>query len=124
MINDWTQYPNFSKQEFDCKETGENDMQPEFMRLLQSLRTAYGKPMSINSGYRSPRHSIEASKNKPGAHASGMACDVAAGPGVDVYRLIQLAIMLGFTGIGVSQKNGLPRFVHLDTLPRHAVWSY
>lgn len=37
MINDWSKYPNFKQSEFDCKETGENDMQPEFMDKLQAL---------------------------------------------------------------------------------------
>ena len=124
MITDWSLYPNFSKAEFDCKETGENDMRQEFMQALQALRTAYGAPMVITSGYRSARHSIEARKDKPGAHESGMACDVSVGPGARTYDLVRLAILHGFTGIGVSQKNGLPRFIHLDMLPRKAVWSY
>lgn len=59
---DWSKYPNFSKREFDCKETGENRMTVEFMDKLQELRTRYGKPMRITSGYRSPQHSIEAAK--------------------------------------------------------------
>lgn len=25
---DWSKYPNFSKSEFDCRDTGENAMQP------------------------------------------------------------------------------------------------
>ena len=120
---DWSKYPNFSKSEFDCKETGENRMNAEFMDKLQALRIRYGKPMIITSGYRSPRHSIEAKKQQPGTHAQGIACDVAV-HGADAYELIELAMNLGFTGIGVSQKSGGPRFVHLDIAPRTAVWSY
>lgn len=52
---DWSKYPNFSKREFDCKETGENEVQARFMDKLQALRTEYGKPMVITSGYRSPQ---------------------------------------------------------------------
>jgi zinc D-Ala-D-Ala carboxypeptidase len=124
IVTDWTKYPNFSSHEFACKETGECAMHSSFMDKLQSLRKAYGKPMRITSGYRSPRHSIEVAKPTPGAHAEGRACDIAVGPGMDVHRLVELAIRDGFTGIGISQRSGQPRFVHLDTLERIAMWSY
>ena len=120
---DWKKYPNFARNEFACHETGEMEMQPEFMERLQRLRTAYGKPMVITSGYRSPRHSIEAAKAVPGAHAQGIACDIAC-TGSDAYDLIALAMGMGFTGIGISQHDGQPRYVHLDTKPRRAIWSY
>jgi len=126
MISDaiWSDYPNFTKAEFDCKETGQNKMRAAFMDKLQALRYEFDKPMKITSGYRSEKHSIEAKKAAPGAHCSGQACDIGIGPGDDVYELVRLAIRFGFTGIGISQKAGAPRFVHLDTLPRRAIWSY
>jgi hypothetical protein len=43
------------------------------------------------------------------------------------YELMKHAFALGLKGIGVSQKSGGPRFIHLDTLeeaPRPSVWSY
>lgn len=119
----WSKYKNFSKREFDCKETGENGMQPFFLDKLQELRDLYGKSMVITSGYRSPKHSIEAKKNVPGTHAKGIACDIRV-QGADAHRLVELAMALGFTGIGVSQKNGLARFIHLDLDDRKAIWSY
>jgi zinc D-Ala-D-Ala carboxypeptidase len=124
MIIDWGKYPNFSKSEFDCKETSENEMKPDFLEKIQQLREIYGKPMVITSGYRSPRHSIEARKAQPWPHSSGRACDIRVGPGHDAYDLVRIAFKLGFTGIGISQKNGLARFVHLDMVPRKAIWSY
>jgi len=125
---DWSIYPNFSKSEFDCRETSENKMVKSFMDRLQSLRIEYGAPMVISSGYRSPMHSIESKKVAPGSHASGRSCDVVVS-GSDAYRLVGLAINHGFTGIGVSQK-GDTRFIHLDDLesiwsrPRPHIWSY
>ena len=122
---DWKLYPNFSAKEFDCTHCGKNEMQPEFLSRLQALRMKYNKPMRITSGYRCPEHPIEAKKAKPGAHASGCACDVGV-EGSDAHRLLRLALELGFTGIGVQQK-GTGRFIHLDTLeepPRPNIWSY
>lgn len=122
----WSDYPNFSKAEFDCKHTGKNEMKPEFMDKLQKLRTAYGKPMKISSGFRDRTHPIEARKATSGAHTTGLACDVAV-QGADALRLIHLAGLYGFTGIGVQQK-GAGRFIHLDCctdgFPRPTVWSY
>ena len=122
---DWGIYPNFSKKEFDCTHCGANQMTPAFMSKLQALRMLYGKPMRITSGFRCAQHPIEARKAKPGAHASGCACDVGV-EGRDAYDLVKLAFQLGFTGIGVNQKAG-GRFIHLDTLeepPRPNLWSY
>jgi uncharacterized protein YcbK (DUF882 family) len=100
-------------------------MTPAFMAKLQALRMAYGKPMRITSGFRCAQHPIEAKKMKPGAHASGCACDVAV-DGQQAYHLIRHALQLGFTGIGVNQKTS-GRFIHLDMLeeaPRPNIWSY
>jgi uncharacterized protein YcbK (DUF882 family) len=123
----WQDYPNFAEHEFRCRHTGECRMNPEFMARLQRLRDAYGKPMTITSGFRHRTHPVEARKASPGAHALGRAADVAV-VGGDAIRLIVLAAECGFTGIGVQQK-GEGRFIHIDdvpgnVLPRPAIWSY
>jgi len=123
----WDKYPNFSQEEFACSETGECKMSASFMAKMQELRDVYGNPMTITSGYRSPKHSIEASKptGKLSTHARGCAADIACN-GQQAYEIMKLAFQLGFTGIGVSQK-GSARFVHLDTFsgsPRPNIWSY
>jgi uncharacterized protein YcbK (DUF882 family) len=125
----WIDYePYFRKLEFTCSHTGKCEMQKPFMDRLLKLRIAFGKPMSISSGYRDKTHPIEARKDTTGAHTTGRACDVAI-RGADALQLIHLAVMYGFTGIGVNQKGG-SRFIHLDDLtgspeqPRPTVWSY
>lgn len=121
----WDLYPNFTEAEFKCSETGECNMNAEFMARLQALRKAYSKPMVITSGYRSPNHSIEKAKDKPGSHASGRAVDIAISGG-DAYRLVAMAIDYGFIRIGINQK-GTGRFIHLDdnpSFPNPVIWSY
>jgi uncharacterized protein YcbK (DUF882 family) len=121
----WENYPDFSEAEFKCSHCGKVDMQPEFLKKLQMLRTAFAKPMRITSGYRCPDHPIEAAKAIPGAHATGCAADVAV-QGNEAHELMRLAFHFRFSGIGVQQK-GSGRFIHLDTLtesPRPNVWSY
>lgn len=116
MINDWSKYPNFTKAEFDCKHTGRNDMQPAFMDALQALRTEYGHSMAITSGYRDPSHPEEARKAQPGEHSQGLASDIACGAD-QAYKLVALALKHGFTGIGISQRSGIPRYIHIDKRP-------
>ena len=125
----WTDYPNFTKEEFDCKHSGINEMKPEFMAMLQQLRTAYGSPMFITSGYRDKTHPIEAKKSRPGAHATGQAADIGVDRS-DAYKVLKLALEIGFTGIGIKQK-GSGRFLHLDNIEpdtkdflRPTIWSY
>jgi zinc D-Ala-D-Ala carboxypeptidase len=122
---DWSMYPNFSSEEFECRHCGEMKMKPEFLAKLQELRNAYGKPMVISSGYRCPKHPVESSKRSTGVHTLGLAADVAVN-GRDAYELLKHAFALGFTGIGVFQK-GVGSFVHVDiwsVSPRPNVWTY
>jgi uncharacterized protein YcbK (DUF882 family) len=127
-IKDWSIYPNFTKAEFDCKETGTNKMDSEFMAKLQAIRSEYGMALRITSGYRSPLHSIEKKKDSPGAHSSGRAADISIN-GKAAYKLLELAIKHGMTGIGIQQK-GASRFIHLDDIenggkfPRPTIFSY
>ena len=125
----WNDYDNFSKSEFDCKHTGKNEMKKVFMDKVQQLRTLYGKPMVVTSGYRDYSHPVEARKSKRnGTHPLGLAADFEVDR-QDAYRLAKLAFELGFTGIGFKQK-GSRRFIHLDVAKssslrvRPTIWSY
>lgn len=120
----WIKYPNFTKEEFDCKATGENNMQHEFMELLQKLRVAYGKPMQVTSGFRSKKHPIEARKtHSNGEHTQGNCADIACNNSSDRFTLIKLALELGFTRIGIANS-----FIHLGiggkNLPNNVIWDY
>ena len=125
---DWNLSTYFTQYEFKCSHTGECDMDPDFISKLNELRTAFGKPMRITSGYRHVSHPIERKKTTPGAHTTGQAADIAVSR-EDAFHLLSLALSKGFTGIGIQQK-GSGRFIHLDTLensperPRPTIWSY
>jgi uncharacterized protein YcbK (DUF882 family) len=110
----------FSISEFDCQETGENNMNPKFLEKLDALRHYCGLPFIITSGYRSPSHSLEAIKEIPGTHAQGIAADIKITNSAHRYSLIKAALEHGFTGIGVAGN-----FIHLDiraTVP--VIWTY
>jgi zinc D-Ala-D-Ala carboxypeptidase len=110
----------FKYSDFDCQETGENEMSVEFIHRLDELRAACGFPFYITSGYRSPSHSIEKRKSKPGTHAQGIAADIAVSGGVQRRAVVEKALEMGFKGVGVAKG-----FVHVDireTTP--VLWCY
>lgn len=110
----------FKLEEFDCQETGENEMSLDFLEILDNLREACGFPFVITSGYRSPKHSIEAAKSSPGTHAQGIAVDIKVSSGEQKYTIVRHAMALGFTGIGVANT-----FVHVDyRSDKHVMWTY
>lgn len=110
----------FSRQEFACKETGQNDIDTAFVLELDKLRAICGFPFHITSGYRSPEHSVEAAKERPGMHTRGIAADIRVVGGEQRYKLVMYAIDQGFTGIGVAYD-----FVHVDRRPGPRVmWVY
>ena len=98
----------------------QNEMDLDFIRDLDELRDACGFPFIITSGYRSPRHSIEAKKEKPGMHAHGIAADIQVKDGHERMLIVWKAIEMGFNGIGVAKT-----FVHVDTRNSTPVmWVY
>ena len=120
----WADYPYFTKAEFDCKHSGKNEMQPEFMAKMQLLREKYGRPIRITSGYRHWTHPVEARKgHTTGEHTRGTCCDIACTSGADRYQIIRLALQLGFPRIGIAKT-----FIHLGIggagLPSPTIWDY
>jgi zinc D-Ala-D-Ala carboxypeptidase len=120
----WANYPSFTEAEFRCKFTGKCEMKPEFMEKLQQLRDAYGKPLVVTSGYRHWTHPVEARKgHTTGEHTRGTCADIACGSSTERFRLITLALGLGFTRIGVAKT-----FLHLGVgapgLPQNVIWDY
>lgn len=110
----------FKLSDFDCQETGNNEMSEEFLEKLDDLRHECGFPFIITSGYRDPSHSIEARKAKAGTHARGIASDIRINNGNEAYDIIKNAQSMGFTGIGLAKS-----FVHVDIrqgMP--VIWSY
>jgi len=115
----------FSEAEFKCSHCGASKMDQGFVDKLNILRESYGKPLRVTSGYRCPDHPVEIKKASSGAHTSGRAVDLAV-QGADAYKLLDIAMRMGFKGVGVQQK-GTGRFIHLDDWQspnRPTIWSY
>jgi len=110
----------FDLDEFACKHTMQNLIDPNFVEALDELREICGFPFIITSGYRSPAHPVEAKKRKGGVHTRGIAADIAVKDGRERGIIVRNAIDLGFMGIGVASS-----FIHVDTREGPLVmWSY
>ena len=120
--------PNFSVNEMTCKcRCGTAEMDTKFMRMLQELRDQMQRPLRVSSGRRCDHHNdaVSNAKNKMnGVHTLGKASDILIS-GERAMLLFEKARKIGFSGIGLSQQGPhQDRFVHLDTKPRKALWSF
>ena len=102
-------YEYFELSEFDCKETGENEMDHGFITTLDLVRDRCGFRFVITSGYRSIKHSKEIIKSTPGQHTKGIAADIRVNNACERYLLVDAAIAYGLNGVGVAKT-----FVHVD----------
>ena len=118
--------PNFSVNEMTCKcGCGRHEMDGEFMRMLQTLRDEMQGPLRVSSGFRCEDHNeMVSTTGRTGPHTKARATDILIS-GERAMVLFEKARQIGFSGIGLSQKGDhAHRFVHLDTLPRKALFSY
>ena len=120
----WNEYPNFSKSEFDCRHTGQNEMKHEFMVVLQAIRNEYAKPMTPTSGFRHWTHPTEARKgHTTGEHTRGTCVDIACASSAERFQLVRLALKHGINRIGIAKN-----FIHLGLggpgLPADVIWDY
>ena len=119
-------YRYFTADEMRCKCGKCNELpKHSFMCKLEILRGLVG-PLVITSGSRC----VEYNKTVNGgpAHPRGVAADIQA-YGITAIKIIAYAYLLGFKGIGVSQKGPhSSRFIHVDLHTRKssqkAIWSY
>ncbi len=72
-----TPWPHFSRKELECHcGCGQMEMDHELLDRLESLRTAFGKPMRVTSGFRCPTYNAQISGTGfTGPHTTGMAVD-------------------------------------------------
>jgi zinc D-Ala-D-Ala carboxypeptidase len=132
LKTDWP-WQHFQPIETACKHCGLVDMHSATMHRLERLRTSYGAPITISSGFRCPEHPVEKAKTKKGrmlgVHTHGRAVDIKV-YGAHANEILWHGHNHGFTGIGVHQKGlNSKRFIHLDDTTdtaflRPTLWSY
>ena len=63
--------------------------------VLDPLREAWGRPLTVSSGYRCPALNRAVGGSATSHHMDGMAADITTGNNADNRRLFQLIINLG-----------------------------
>ena len=106
-------WPNFSPAEIACRGTGKLRLNADALDRLQALRNALGKPLIVNSAYRSPEHNKRVGGAKASRHLEGTAFDISMA-NHDPETFIAAAREAGFKGIGTYPRSN---FVHIDTGP-------
>lgn len=95
--------------EFECKD-GEKlvKLDSTLLNKLQILRDKIGKPIIINSGYRTKRYNEKVGGSPKSQHMLGKAADIKIN-GLTPDEIAIKAEKIGFGGIGIYKT-----FVHLD----------
>ena len=118
---------NFSLQEFQCKDGSDipNEYLPNVIQLannLQVLRDFIKKPITINSGYRSPKHNVKIGGVKNSQHLVAKASDIRV-EGITPKELAK--VIESLIKDGKMQQGGIgvyPTFVHYDIRGTKARW--
>ena len=83
-------------------------------KVLQPLRDLYGKPMSINSGYRCARLNALVGGVPTSQHCKGEAADIKTGSQTESWRLARLAKTHPEIFSEIDQMILYPTFVHFS----------
>ncbi len=114
----------FNISEFDSPDRpgSGSRMKTYFLNMLVEAREKAGIPFVITSGYRTRLHNKRVGGVSGSSHTKGVAVDIRCRNSKDRFKIIQAAIEVGITRIGVSGK-----FIHLDADEQKAqnvIWTY
>jgi len=119
-VEDWDEFPNFSREEFDH---GGPEMALSFLVSLQQARTICENlckdageeviPFIINSGSRSKERNRQVGGKPDSSHLIGHACDIRAISSRDRFFIMKSLMLAGLPRIG-SYYWGF----HVDNDPR------
>jgi len=99
----------------------ENNMNKDFLFVLDEAREFAGIPFVINSAYRSPEHPLSI-KNPSSSHIKGLAVDIKATDSITRFKIVKALIEVGFTRIGIADT-----FIHVDLdldKTQNVIWTY
>ena len=120
---------NFSKEEFDCNDGSEMPINVyhnmvKVANQLQTLRDYIGKPIQVNSAWRSEEYNASIGGVKNSQHIMGRAADIVIKgmTPIEVSKVIERLISNGDMlqgGLGIYSS-----FVHYDIRGERRRWDY
>jgi len=111
---------HFNSSEFecscaDCKDANQYISQ-DLLDKLEQVRTLYGKPISVTSGYRCPSHNVKIGGATNSSHLAGLAVDICPKlMNLDELDLLYEICYNIFDNIGDGRNK---KFVHVDVRPK------
>ena len=110
---------NFRVREFACKDGSDPIfIDTELVDVLQKIRNHFGKPVTINSAYRTPTRNKEAGGTTYSQHLYGKAADIKIS-GVTPKKVADYAeTLLDNGGIGIYNT-----FTHIDVRSVKSRWQ-
>lgn len=129
MKKDWNKKlsKNFSAYEFACNDKSDKFLvSTELVEVLQQVRDHFGKPVQINSAYRSPAYNISIGGSSHSQHCIGTAADICI-KGIDPIRIALYVASLPYFqkhgGIGYYNRAQVTGgFVHVDVRKTPSRW--
>lgn len=115
---------HFSSSEFDCHGTGccnSTIINEKLVQYLEQIRSHFGKPITITSGYRCVVHNRNVGGATGSRHSKGDAADIVI-QGVTPRTVAQYAESIGILGIGLYETSADGYFVHIDTRDYKSYW--
>lgn len=111
---------NFKVKEFACKDNSDPIfISPKLVDILQKIRTHFGKPVTINSAYRTPTYNKKIGGATYSQHCNGTAADIKiTGISSKVVAAYAETLMRNTGGIGIY-----PSFTHIDVREEKARWN-
>ncbi len=114
----------FKRSEFNCKcGCNTNNIDNDFLEMMDKARTIAEVPFKINSGYRCEKHPLSIS-NPTSSHIKGIAADIKFTNSNNLALIMGGLGGAGFERFGIDFKN---KFIHADcdedkTNP--CIWGY
>lgn len=114
---------NFRVEEFACKDGNDTIyIDDELVLTLQKIRNQFGKPVNINSGYRTAAYNAKIGGSPNSQHVNGKAADIRVTDNVPL-QVAKYAESIGVGGIGHAP-DGQGNYVHVDTRTVKSRWEY
>ena len=111
---------NFKVREFACKDGSDVIFISDgLVQVLQAIRSHFGKPVTINSAYRTPAYNKKVGGETYSQHQYGTAADIVVS-GVSPAEVAAYAetLLIGTGGIGVYST-----FTHIDVRKVKSRWK-
>ena len=113
---------NFKVKEFRCNDGSDTVLiDSGLVAILQKIRTHFGRPVTINSAYRTATYNYRVGGASGSQHVKGTAADIVV-KGVAPKEVAKYAESIGVKGIGLYETAKDGYFVHVDTRANKSFW--